>query len=199
MARPTISCYQGCKACEATPDSGESYCGCWLTHWWVKSDPAGYVAATSLAITSMDWKKLLKVMLGTGLFLVETNRVGRRVRSHVGDLRDSASDKIDDVVDRIGRVSDRLSGRRDYVTPIGSFLIGMGVGAGLGMLFAPASGEETRSKIMDQAADLKDRVSQRTANIRDRASEKANEFADQARDTVRRETSNPGSPLSRPA
>lgn len=147
----------------------------------------------------MDWKKLLKVMLGTGLFLVESNQVGRRVRSHVGDLRDSASDRIDAVVDRIGRVSDRLSGRRDYVTPIGSFLIGMGIGAGLGMLFAPASGEETRGKIRDQAVDLKDRVSQRAANIRDRAGEKANEFADQARETVRRETGNPSSPFSRPA
>ena len=147
----------------------------------------------------MDWKKLLKVMLGTGLFLVETNRTARRVRSHVGDMRDSASDKFDEMVDRIGRVSDRFSGRPDYVTPIGSFLIGMGVGAGLGLLFAPASGEETRGKIMDQAADFKDRVSQKAQNIRDRASDKANEFADQARETVRRETSNPASPYSRPA
>ncbi len=150
----------------------------------------------------MDWKKLLKVMLGTGLFLVETNRTARRVRGHVGDLRDSASDRFDEVVDRIGSISDRFSGRRDYVTPVGSFLIGMGIGAGLGLLFAPASGEETRGRIMDQAADLKDRVSQKATNIRDRASEKANEFADQARDTVRRETSNPGSqssPYSRPA
>ena len=147
----------------------------------------------------MDWKKLLKLMLGTGLFLIESNRVGRRVGRQVGDLRDSASDKLDDFADRIGRVSDSLSGRRDYVTPIGSFLVGMGIGAGLGMLFAPASGEETRSKIMDQAADLKDRVTQKATTIRDRASEKANEFADQARDAVRRETSNPSSPYSRPA
>jgi uncharacterized protein YjbJ (UPF0337 family) len=171
----------------------------WLPVDAFVSELSGYQAATSLAITSMDWKKLLKVMLGTGLFLVETNRTARRVRSHVGDLRDSASDTLDDLADRIGRVSDSLTGRRDYVAPIGSFLIGMGIGAGLGILFAPAPGEETRGKIMDQAADFKGRVSQRAANIRDRASEKANEFADQARETVRRETDNPSSPYSRSA
>jgi len=150
----------------------------------------------------MDWKKLLKVMLGTSLFLVESNRVGNRVRSRMGDFRDSAADTFDDLAGRIGRVSDSLSGRRDYVSPIGSFLIGMGIGAGLGMLFAPASGEETRNRIMDQASDLKERVTQKATNIRDRASDKANEFADQARDTIRRETSTPSSqssPYSRPA
>jgi gas vesicle protein len=159
-------------------------------------------AAASLAIVLMDWKKLLKVMLGTSLFLIESNRVGRRVRNRVGDLRDSASDTLDDFADRIGRVSDSLSGRRDYASPIGSFLIGVGIGAGLGLLFAPASGEETRGRIMDQAADLKDRVTQKATNIRDRASEKANDFAEQARETVRRETStssSQSSPFSRPA
>ena len=150
----------------------------------------------------MDWKKILKVMLGTGLFLMETNRVGHRVRNRVGDLRDSATDTLDDLADRIGRVSDSLSGHRDYASPIGSFLIGVGIGAGLGLLFAPASGEETRGRIMDQAADIKDRVRQKATDIRDRASEKVNEFADQARDTVRRETGTPSSqssPYSRPA
>lgn len=117
----------------------------------------------------------------------------------MGDLRDSATDSLDDLADRIGRVSDSLGGRRDYAAPIGSFLIGVGIGAGLGMLFAPVAGEESRGRIMDQAADIKDRVKQRAASIRDRASEKATEFADQARDSVRRETGNPSAPFSRPA
>lgn len=150
----------------------------------------------------MDWKKLLKVMLGTGLFLVDSNLKARRIRNNVADLRDTATDTLDDWADRIGRVSDRLGGRRDYASPIGSFLIGMGIGAGLGLLFAPASGEETRGRIMDSATDFKDRVTQKATNIRDRASEKVNEFTEQARDAVRRETSTPSSqssPYSRPA
>ncbi|MGC2108972.1 MAG: YtxH domain-containing protein [Candidatus Korobacteraceae bacterium] len=35
-----------------------------------------------------------------------------------------------------------------------SFLIGLGVGLGLGLLFAPMSGEETRTSIADRASDL---------------------------------------------
>jgi gas vesicle protein len=144
----------------------------------------------------MDWKKLFKIMLGTGLFLIETNRASHGVRKRVNNLRDAARDKYDDLMDRFDDISDSIGGRRDYVTPIGSFLIGMGVGAGLGLLFAPASGEETRSALWDHASDLRDRVANRASDVRDRASE----FADQARETVRRETGDPSSqPYSRPA
>lgn len=146
-----------------------------------------------------NWKKLLKLLLGTGLLVVESSRMNHRVRSHVNDLRENARDKYDDLVDRMERIGDAMGGRHDYITPVGSFLIGAGIGAGLALLFAPASGEETRGAIRDHASDLKDRVTQRAANIRDRASEKTSEFADQAREAVRRETGNPSSPYSRPA
>jgi gas vesicle protein len=35
-----------------------------------------------------------------------------------------------------------------------AFLVGLGIGLGLGVLFAPMSGEETRSNIADRANDL---------------------------------------------
>lgn len=35
-----------------------------------------------------------------------------------------------------------------------SFLLGLGFGIGLGMLFAPMSGEETRENLSDRANDL---------------------------------------------
>jgi gas vesicle protein len=35
-----------------------------------------------------------------------------------------------------------------------SFLLGLGVGIGLGVLFAPMSGEETRGNLSDRASDL---------------------------------------------
>jgi len=37
-----------------------------------------------------------------------------------------------------------------------SFLVGLGIGIGLGVLFAPVSGEQTRGKIRDRANDLAD-------------------------------------------
>jgi gas vesicle protein len=38
------------------------------------------------------------------------------------------------------------------------FLIGLGVGAGLGVLFAPKSGEETREEIADAVKDGADEI-----------------------------------------
>lgn len=49
-----------------------------------------------------------------------------------------------------------------------SFLIGLGVGIGLGVLFAPMSGEETRSNIRDRANDLADQARETYEQGRDR-------------------------------
>ena len=39
------------------------------------------------------------------------------------------------------------------------FLAGLGIGVGLGILFAPKSGEETRNNLLDRANDLGDQAS----------------------------------------
>lgn len=39
-----------------------------------------------------------------------------------------------------------------------SFLAGLGIGLGVGLLFAPMSGEETRSNIRQRANDLADQA-----------------------------------------
>jgi len=44
-----------------------------------------------------------------------------------------------------------------------SFLGGVGLGVGLGILFAPVSGEEARAALRDKAADVKQKVSDFTA------------------------------------
>jgi gas vesicle protein len=54
-----------------------------------------------------------------------------------------------------------------------SFLAGLGIGIGVGLLFAPLSGEETR-----------ERLAQRSQDLADSARRHAGEIADSARDIV---------------
>jgi gas vesicle protein len=48
------------------------------------------------------------------------------------------------------------------------FLAGLGIGLGLGILFAPMSGEETRSNIRDRASDLADQAREAVDEGRER-------------------------------
>jgi len=49
-----------------------------------------------------------------------------------------------------------------------SFLVGLGIGVGLGLLFAPMSGEETRNNIADRANDLANSARETYEQNRDR-------------------------------
>ena len=49
------------------------------------------------------------------------------------------------------------------------FLVGLGVGAVLGILFAPKSGEETREYLMDKAEQGRDIAKRRARELRERA------------------------------
>jgi gas vesicle protein len=86
-----------------------------------------------------------------------------------------------------------------------SFLVGLGVGVGLGLLFAPMSGEETRVNLADRASDLansaretyeenRDRVQRGVETIRGTA-ERAGQ-AGRARDWYRRHHSGHIEPLT---
>jgi len=49
-----------------------------------------------------------------------------------------------------------------------SFLVGLGLGVGLGLLFAPMSGEETRNNLADRANDLANTARETYEQNRDR-------------------------------
>jgi gas vesicle protein len=49
-----------------------------------------------------------------------------------------------------------------------SFLVGLGIGVGLGLLFAPMSGEETRNNLADRANDLANSARETYEQNRDR-------------------------------
>ena len=49
-----------------------------------------------------------------------------------------------------------------------SFLVGLGIGLGVGILFAPLSGEETRNNIAQRASDLADTAREKYEQGRER-------------------------------
>ncbi|MEK6545485.1 MAG: YtxH domain-containing protein [Nitrospinota bacterium] len=69
-----------------------------------------------------------------------------------------------------------------------SFLIGGVVGTALGILFAPASGRETREKIKDTAEKVKDGVIEGYATVTDRTREgfgRVKDFMEEKKERVK--------------
>ncbi len=70
---------------------------------------------------------------------------------------------------------------------LSSFLLGLGVGVAIGMLFAPKSGEETRKIIRDKAGESGEFIKQRSAEFKDTASgwvEKGKDALNRQKDSI---------------
>ena len=77
-----------------------------------------------------------------------------------------------------------------------SFLVGLGLGVGLGLLFAPMSGEETRNNLADRANDLASSARETYEQNRDRVQRGVDNIrstAERAMGQVRSATENLGS------
>jgi hypothetical protein len=112
----------------------------------------------------MKFKKqepLLSVLLGTGLYLIDTLR--ERLPDNMDDIKGRARETYETASDRLGRASNALRGKEDsqIFGKLGALLVGVGIGVGVGLLIAPASGEKTRADIADKASDFGDKVRQR--------------------------------------
>src|SRR5512134_1947001 len=69
------------------------------------------------------------------------------------------------------------------VKPIlGGFLVGSVIGVATALLFAPRSGEETRSEIRDKAVELRDRTTETVKDTVSQAKSKAYGFKDNVMD-----------------
>jgi len=69
---------------------------------------------------------------------------------------------------------------------LSSFLLGLGVGVAIGMLFAPKSGEETRQLIKEKAGEGGEYLKQRGSEIKDTASG----WVDKGREAMNRQREN---------
>jgi uncharacterized protein YjbJ (UPF0337 family) len=114
---------------------------------------------------------LMNVLLGTGLYLVDSFRdrlaegvedLRGRTKETYEDLRSKAKDGYEVASDRVGRASEVLRGEDSSILgTTASLLIGIGIGVGVGMLLAPASGEETRTNIAGKVQDFGGKVRDR--------------------------------------
>jgi gas vesicle protein len=69
---------------------------------------------------------------------------------------------------------------------LSSFLMGLGVGVAVGMLFAPKSGQETRDLLKNKAGEGTDYLKQRGDEFRQSASE----WVDKGKDAIRSQREN---------
>jgi len=97
--------------------------------------------------------RFVKALLRTGIHLLEQSDRA------TADMRDHVKDRAEDFIDRTGRA---IRGEQDHtVRNAVSFAAGIALGVGVGMLFAPARGEETRSSIAGKVQDMRDTVRER--------------------------------------
>jgi hypothetical protein len=113
----------------------------------------------------MRFKKrepLLNFLLHTGLHLLDSLR--ERLPDDVDDIKERVRDTYGSATHRVSRAADVLRGEEDpqILGKVGALLIGVGIGVCVGLLVAPASGEETRAEITDKVSDFGDKVRQRT-------------------------------------
>ena len=80
------------------------------------------------------------------------------VTNKYADMTDTVASKYEDAVDRLKAAADAFQGKGHWPSRLTGFLIGVGVGAGLGILLAPASGSEIRGSVRDTAVGVTNKI-----------------------------------------
>jgi gas vesicle protein len=109
--------------------------------------------------------KWARLALKCGLLLTDTKlwaSVSERLRERADDMGDDLREQYEEKAERLHEAREALQGRQHWVAPTINFLGGLGLGIGLGLLFAPVSGEEARTALRDKVVDMTNKVASGT-------------------------------------
>jgi gas vesicle protein len=79
-------------------------------------------------------------------------------------------------------LNDQLDSHTDKTPVVVALLAGLAVGAALGVLFAPASGTETRDLIADKSKDLAESAKDKLQTYKEKIKSGADQLSDTAKD-----------------
>lgn len=105
-----------------------------------------------------DWARLA---MKVGLIVTDARTwaaVQDEIKDRANDIGDAVKQKYEETADHIAAARSELQRNSDWLARTTSLLAGVGVGVAVAMLFAPASGEETRAKLREKAMDAKSSV-----------------------------------------
>jgi hypothetical protein len=103
---------------------------------------------------------LFDVLLGAGLSVLDSFR--DRLSDQVETVADRAKDVYEEASGRVRKASRAITGEdHSGLASAAALLAGFGVGVALGILFAPASGEEIRRNIADKVQEFGGRIRSR--------------------------------------
>jgi gas vesicle protein len=98
-----------------------------------------------------DWARLA---MRAGLLLTDAklwSAIQNQMHDRVDDISDALNEKYEDASDRLSNASDALRGGSQWPS-WGTFLVGVGIGTGIGLLVAPTSRDRVRRAFNERAA-----------------------------------------------
>ena len=116
-----------------------------------------------------DRNNLLKALVGAGMYLLDPVR--DRLADRLEDWSEKAQEGYEEASGRLDRATRAIRGRdHSFVGTATAFLVGAGIGVGIGMLLAPASGEEIRNTVAEKVQDVSDKVRSQFSSERQQSS-----------------------------
>jgi gas vesicle protein len=129
----------------------------------------GYMRGFSRQNAVTKWARFA---LKCGLLLTDAKMwtsISEELQDRADEVGNEVRRRYEDQADRLHEARKSLQGRSNWVSPTINFLGGIGLGLGLGVLFAPVSGEEARTALREKVGDIKNDIKSKVSDIATRS------------------------------